>query len=481
MAKKNKKQQQHGSGNSSFSPEKYLRTRVRALPLGKCYKFYDETECGEIIIVVSRIHPDGDITYAAYLLDLYCVGVKNTMWNFHQSENTVKEMLAEFSMENDCMDEIPYVEAHNWVYGAMEFALEAGIDPCKEFSLTRYVLEEDNEDVELIEYEFGHNGRHFLIADSRQEAAHYIAALNSNLGEGNYDFSFADDDVEKIAGSLMDRLYQNDIPIEYTYKAPVYPHYDKLNHPEIKEILLKNETDFAESDLKYLLSLPADTLREDLHSIILDELAWQAENDIDVCDETGHSYSIFANIFIVLAGVGNVTESLPLVLETLKMDKKGIDYYYGDLLVEIIVPLLCALIDGDVSLLVPFMLEPGITEYPKTVVAGVFERVGVNCPDRREEVIEQLRILLTRYREELPENKICNGAVAAFTIGAASVMGAEELIPEIKALFATGLVNEGVEGDLDEVLGRLHAPEDYQRPLPPVDPYQIRKKLVELL
>ena len=50
------------------------------------------------------------------------------------------------------------------------------------------MLEEDNDEIPLIEYEYGKDGKHFLVAHSRQEANRYLPLLEKNLGEGNYDF-----------------------------------------------------------------------------------------------------------------------------------------------------------------------------------------------------------------------------------------------------------------------------------------------------
>ena len=62
---------------------------------------------------------------------------------------------------------------HNWIYGAIAWANEAGISPHKSFSVTQYMLEEDTEDIPLIEYEFGCNGKHRLCCSSKIEANKY--------------------------------------------------------------------------------------------------------------------------------------------------------------------------------------------------------------------------------------------------------------------------------------------------------------------
>lgn len=52
------------------------------------------------------------------------------------------------------MVEIPYEVAHNLIYGSIEFAGEAGIEPVDEWGITQYILEEDDDNVPLIEYQW---------------------------------------------------------------------------------------------------------------------------------------------------------------------------------------------------------------------------------------------------------------------------------------------------------------------------------------
>ena len=81
-----------------------------------------------------------------------------------------------------------YEEAHNRVWGSVAYAEEAGIAPDKSFRLTQYMLDEDTDDVPLIEYEYGKDGKHFLTCNSELEASRYLALMRKNLGEGNYHF-----------------------------------------------------------------------------------------------------------------------------------------------------------------------------------------------------------------------------------------------------------------------------------------------------
>lgn len=178
MAKKKQKKQ----GQQFLTPEQYLKQRARMLEIGKCY-MTDLTEYGLGHVIVTRNHTGGKVSMADYLVDIYCLGVKDSFYRIRMEDYEVEDIVDQLDAK-----ECSYHEAHNWVYGSIAFAEEAGIEPDKSFGLTQYMLEEDNDEIPLIEYEYGKDGKHFLVAHSRQEANKYLPLLEKNLGEGNYDF-----------------------------------------------------------------------------------------------------------------------------------------------------------------------------------------------------------------------------------------------------------------------------------------------------
>lgn len=182
MAKKNNKSNRQ---SSQISPEKYLLSgKARQLEIGTCYKSDGMLEYGLGIIIVTRKHKSGNVTVGAYLLDTFCLGVKDTYCYFSISQAELEEYIA-FINKTSYLVEIPYVEAHNLIYGGVEFAEEGGIAPHINFKSTQYILEPDDEDIPIIEYDFGDKGVHHLVVHSAQEADVYESRLKAALGS-NY-------------------------------------------------------------------------------------------------------------------------------------------------------------------------------------------------------------------------------------------------------------------------------------------------------
>lgn len=185
MAKKNNKQQ-------FLSPERYLREKARTLEIGKCYISSDIREAGEGMIIVQRLHTGGKITFGAFLVDIFCLGIVDAFVQVRVEKDDFDYNFGD-RIESGIMKEVTYTEAHNWIYGAIEFAAEAGVDTPRQFELASYVLEEDDEHVPLMELPMGKDGKHFLVADSPEMAGRLLPYLEENLGE-KVEFVIADDD-----------------------------------------------------------------------------------------------------------------------------------------------------------------------------------------------------------------------------------------------------------------------------------------------
>src|SRR6187549_826965 len=104
-----------------LSPKKYIETKARTLPIYKCLVNKD-WKVGKIAdVVVMRKHVNGNITAGIYLVDLLCLGVKDTFFIFNESEDSINERL-----ESPCNVFVPidYNTAHNIVYAGHDFAMD---------------------------------------------------------------------------------------------------------------------------------------------------------------------------------------------------------------------------------------------------------------------------------------------------------------------------------------------------------------------
>lgn len=84
--------------------------------------------------------------------------------------------------------------------------------------------------------------------------------------------------------------------------------------------------------------------------------------------------------------------------------------------------------------------------------------VVFNHPERRSEIVEVFRSILESMVDCLPKNEACDPTFAGLFISSLCDIKAKELSEEIKNVFATECVDEGVSGDVDSVLDDIQDP-----------------------
>ena len=183
-----------------LSPENYIRQKARNLPVYECRVNPDWQEVGTAGVLIARKHANGNLTYGIYLVDILCLGVKESYYCFNADPEDSEGMLESMSELN--MQVCDYTLIHNLMYAAIEFAADYGFKPAKEYtSVTQYLLDEDTDDIELMEIECGRDGRPvYVITEeySEMEINQTISVLERTAGKGNFDVIYeADDDFEE--------------------------------------------------------------------------------------------------------------------------------------------------------------------------------------------------------------------------------------------------------------------------------------------
>ena len=232
MAKKKKK----GKVIQMLSPEKYVQQKARTLPIHECWVNDTWEEDGIAYITISRKHTNNNITLGNFLVDTKCLGLKDTFTLFNIPQFEYRKFLEKIE-ENMDLIKVPYTLVHNIIFAAIEFAEEYGFKPHPDFRITKYILEEDNDDVELIDIECGVDGKPFYLRGPLEDdlmAGLIIAQLEETAGPGNYgvvdglDEEFLNDEIldedfpfdeEDISQSVT---YQFKIQIKNITNPPVW-------------------------------------------------------------------------------------------------------------------------------------------------------------------------------------------------------------------------------------------------------------------
>jgi hypothetical protein len=179
-----------------LSPENYIRKKARSLPIFECLVNTEWKEQGVAHVIVARKHVNENITMCMYLVDIFCLGIKNTQYSFNIPVAEYQEIKE--NMEHIEFEPISYNLAHNIVFAGLEYAKEYEFKPHKDFtSITQFMLEEDTDDIELIDIECGLDGKPFYVNGPSEDEAktkQILAQLERTAGPGNYDFELLDED-----------------------------------------------------------------------------------------------------------------------------------------------------------------------------------------------------------------------------------------------------------------------------------------------
>lgn len=447
-----------------------MREKVRNLPIGKCYISPSNwQEAGMAHAVVSRVRPNGNVAMASFLVDTFCLGVKDARYNDNMTANKFEQYLDKYNAAMG-LEEISYNEVHNIIYGAIEFAEEGGIQPVKGFNLAQYILEKDTDEIPLMEYEYGKNGKHFLIVHPDENGMPYINTLKKNLGDNFefvlpygevYDDDYEDDMSESHGDRILEALesmkgsYAESArhPKEkYSYQHPAYPEEISVRNQFIADELLSPDNyDYLSRDvIDRILALPHDEVAQDLSNIVMYVIGktYKAINDDTIGEPTD---SAILHALILLARTPS-EKGMDAILEIMRQNGEFADYHLGDMAPELIYPALYACGRNNLKAIEDYMNQPGLDSYLRAQAADALAMMIVRHPERRSEIIEVLRRLLCSMVSRLPKQDACDGSFAGFVMCDLVDILATELLPEIKAVFATDCVDQTISGDCQSVI-----------------------------
>jgi hypothetical protein len=172
---------------NQISPEKYIISKASLLPFHECFVSEGWEKTGMATVVVSKKMPSGKFIVSSYLLDTFCLGLKNTVYKFAVDDLEYDSFLAKLG-ERSPMAKCELNYAHNLIYGAIDYAEELGFSPNKDFKVTEHLLDTNLIDDGIDELEFGRDGKPLFVAGPYDDINRVIGILERNVGEGNYEY-----------------------------------------------------------------------------------------------------------------------------------------------------------------------------------------------------------------------------------------------------------------------------------------------------
>ena len=185
--KERKRRTSHSSGFDSFTYKMNLIKKAKAFPIYECLINDNWKDTGLAHIVLSRRQPNNELIIGVFLVDIYCLGLKNTFCNANITLEDYQNLKIKMFQESSpiaCHSGL----ANRIIYGAIEYAKKMGFEPQKDFSLSQFVLDETSDMDLSFDIEFGKDGKPLYISGPDDNTDYIIKKLIKNVGEGNFDY-----------------------------------------------------------------------------------------------------------------------------------------------------------------------------------------------------------------------------------------------------------------------------------------------------
>ncbi len=160
----------------------YFIKHAREYPIFGCWIMKGWQEHGITPVVIARQQSIDTVIYANYLVDLYCLGVKDAFCNANFSLKRFMDNLTDLcsGIPEDCDVGL----AHELVYGAIDFARRYGFEPHPDFKLASMVLDPQETHPVKHPFKFGKNGKPFFVAGPYDNVKAIISKLERTARSG---------------------------------------------------------------------------------------------------------------------------------------------------------------------------------------------------------------------------------------------------------------------------------------------------------
>ncbi len=139
---------------------------------------------GLVSILIAREHRYGKSEVCGYLVDVFCLGVKNTIGPRIQDPIEGREFAAGyFRAYDDRPFAVPLELVQSIILGAVDYARALGFAPHPDFERVRPHLGDWTGPSPIV---FGDRGRPHLIPGPRDDGERLLATLRRTVGDGNF-------------------------------------------------------------------------------------------------------------------------------------------------------------------------------------------------------------------------------------------------------------------------------------------------------
>ena len=201
-AKKEAKKRAARARTGSFqrATEGISKSAIRNAPLHECLCLDALTKIGVGYITITRRLPDGEFASSLFLVDMFCLGVKQALFRIHESlveYEKFKHLVGEHAPVRAVS--APY--ARKLVEGAVAYARDLGFEPSRDYRLAAEIFGDINPAECGDAIVFGKDGKPFYMRGPGEDAVRadqIVKHLTRRCGPDGFEFIVTppDDDDE---------------------------------------------------------------------------------------------------------------------------------------------------------------------------------------------------------------------------------------------------------------------------------------------
>jgi hypothetical protein len=162
---------------------------VATSPIHECLMSEMIFEQGIGTVIISRRLPDGRIGAALFLVDAYCLGIKNADFSvLFREEYNERVTLA---LQNEILTEVEPACARKIVEEAVAYAKDLGFEPHKDYQLAKRIMGDIDPAACSTQFTFGKDGKLFFITgpnDTPKKVEKIVNTLTKRYGPGGFDY-----------------------------------------------------------------------------------------------------------------------------------------------------------------------------------------------------------------------------------------------------------------------------------------------------
>lgn len=144
-----------------------------------------ENDAGLVDVVVAR-ERGSSVTACAYLVDAWCLGVKNCIGPKSMDRRRLPDFVSHvFSVADHTPVPAPLELAQHLVFGAVDYARGMGLEPHSDFAKCVHILGEWSGSSDIA---FGRDGVPMYMQGPHDNVFAILATLRKTVGDGNFHY-----------------------------------------------------------------------------------------------------------------------------------------------------------------------------------------------------------------------------------------------------------------------------------------------------